>query len=514
MHPPRPAPDWRLPRDTTVVSFVLVLLLATAAALLRSVVAGDLLFTDADLGWHLSYGRYILDQHQLPLHDSWSWLRQGQPYLLTHWGGEVLMALSDRAWAAGGAHLLMAVTIGLTVALMWLAASFVATTPAAALAAATVCSFPLLGALFQPRLFSFCCLAAVTALLSLRVSRPARVVQWALPLVFMLWANLHAGFVLALPLVIAALLGLAWKANSLHDRLRLVVCAFACVGATVVSPYGVHVYDGVLGVMGGEASSTTIGDWSPTTLMGQGAPLGVAALIAITAAARARSYWAIALSALILAIGLKAARMVPMACIMLTPFVGLAARQVPTPTRSAGSLRPALSLLGALALNASLVAALSLKLSPFDGTIEAALNPVKTLHFLRTHAVHGRLWNEFEQGGWWIAHAPEYPVAIDGRLELYPDAWLQGARDLRRVRPEALERFDRFDVDIVAVLSTNPLRQALIARGDFALVLEDAGQSLLLRRRPQWEDLIQANERAPHPITVLLPSGQPRYDLY
>jgi hypothetical protein len=48
--------------------------------------------------------------------------------------------------------------------------------------------------------------------------------------------------------------------------------------------------------------------------------------------------------------------------------------------------------------------------------------PVDAVNYLRKHPVGGPLYNSFDWGGFLSFYMPEYPVAIDGRTDLYGDA--------------------------------------------------------------------------------------------
>ena len=47
--------------------------------------------------------------------------------------------------------------------------------------------------------------------------------------------------------------------------------------------------------------------------------------------------------------------------------------------------------------------------------------PVDAANFLRRQPVPGPLYNNFDWGGFLIWYMPQYPVAIDGRNDLYGD---------------------------------------------------------------------------------------------
>ena len=55
------------------------------------------LFRDSDAGWHIRNGERILSGAGLPHVDSWSMLRQGQPWFAWEWGSDVLMGAAHLA---------------------------------------------------------------------------------------------------------------------------------------------------------------------------------------------------------------------------------------------------------------------------------------------------------------------------------------------------------------------------------------------------------------------------------
>jgi hypothetical protein len=64
--------------------------------------------------------------------------------------------------------------------------------------------------------------------------------------------------------------------------------------------------------------------------------------------------------------------------------------------------------------------------------------PVDAVDYIQQNALPSPLWNTFDWGGFLTWYLPGYPVAIDGRTDLYGDAMLQrfqqtqnGATDYR-----------------------------------------------------------------------------------
>jgi hypothetical protein len=76
-------------------------------------------------------------------------------------------------------------------------------------------------------------------------------------------------------------------------------------------------------------------------------------------------------------------------------------------------------------LNGALIAlCLSVAVVAFPSTAHLARqveegNPVKAVKFLKEHTIPGRMLNEYVYGGYLIWAAPEHPVFIDGRADVF-----------------------------------------------------------------------------------------------
>ncbi len=228
---------WVLPSFADQIFLVLFLLLVyspLSASLLR----------DADLGWHIRSGEIILSTHAIPRSDSFSYTRGGQPWCAWEWLYDALLAAVHHAAGLNGVVLLTAAIISLTFALLFhfilgrsgnlaVAATLAVLAMAAAqvhmLARPHVCSW----------LFTLLCVEALYRF----DAGDSSALFWLPPLILM-WANLHAGFVLGLALlavaVVACLLRRFFR-NGQDEPRRRFQLAFVftlCLLATLVTPYG------------------------------------------------------------------------------------------------------------------------------------------------------------------------------------------------------------------------------------------------------------------------------------
>lgn len=156
--------------------------------------------------------------------------------------------------------------------------------------------------------------AALAALFPLAVSR----FRWALPVMFALWANLHAGF--AMGLVLLAV-WLALERGALFERAALFA---ACAFATLATPFGAALWAYVWWVPHSWIPRV-VQEWQPGWRVGPFfiAVLALPALAALRGISRERAR-EFALYAVTFAAALAAMRNVPVACALGLPC-GLAA---------------------------------------------------------------------------------------------------------------------------------------------------------------------------------------------
>jgi hypothetical protein len=120
--------------------------------------------------------------------------------------------------------------------------------------------------------------------------------------------------------------------------------------------------------------------------------------------------------------------------------------------------------------------------------LDAAMSdvfPIKAVNFLRQNPQPGPLYNTFDWGGFLTWYMPDYPVAIDGRTDLYGDEldflFFNSERgDDSYVNDPYLN-----EAGVVLLDRTKPL--ATILRGDqrFQKIYEDPLAVVFIRRQSQ-----------------------------
>jgi len=211
-----------------------------------ALLAGLHTLQDFDLGWQLATGRWVLEHHRVFSTDVFSYTASGQPWVYPALSGLIFYL----TYLAGGYALLSwlgalasAATVGLVLHRDNLARTALA-----------LVAVPLIVNRSQPRaeMFTTILFAAFLVLLW-RHYRRGRAWLGLLPLLMVLWVNLHPGFIAGLGLCAGYLLleacDLAFpsRRKDAAARLRRAAPWFGLTAlATLVNPWGVFVYRALL----------------------------------------------------------------------------------------------------------------------------------------------------------------------------------------------------------------------------------------------------------------------------
>jgi hypothetical protein len=242
--------------------------LLVASAVIASLGAVIQPVTEPDLWWHLRVGRWILDNWRLPPHDLFTFTVPNHAWVDHEYLTEVLMWLVGSHFGLAG----LSVAFGL---LTWIGLLLMLLTcrpghqpyliVGLAVALAAVAGIPNWGP--RPQILTF--VLASLELLWLRrfLEGSSRAVYW-LPLVMILWSNLHGGWPVAFVFLGVALVSelLHWFRNRGRvehlERARvLTVLAAVCAVAVLINPNGPSVYAYPLETLASPAQQNLIAEW-------------------------------------------------------------------------------------------------------------------------------------------------------------------------------------------------------------------------------------------------------------
>jgi len=417
-----------------------MVLLFTAAAMIEAVQCSSLTaLTNKDIWWHLRIGLWMLQTHALPHNGLYS-QSSGLPWIASSWAYETLLALGYKLLELRFLPvLLMSFKTALAVAAFFLAGGLRGRFWLAVALSATVQW--ILGALpLGPGHCSVILFAIELFLLfaSRRTGSP-KPLFW-LPPLFLVWANLDVQFVYGVGLLLlftAALVvenlarssGHAWFES---NRPSLPLAQVGMIGtlsliATLFTPYACRPY-GVFFAITTGAASRYLPDFRAMSFH---QPQDYALLLLTVAAflalglRRSRDPFQIALLAGCALLSFHAQRdlwLVALAAVAVIAEPAPGANQVADANRkpvwkwrgfvTAGMVIVLLVLVIALRIPRSREALLARV---------ARTYPVAACNYIREHQLPQPVFNAYEWGGFLTWYLPEFPVAIDGRADLYGD---------------------------------------------------------------------------------------------
>jgi hypothetical protein len=317
-----------------------------------------------------------------------------------------------------------------------------------------------------------------------------------------LWANLHASFVLGWVVLAAALAQSALERDGRGPRVAAIgLCLLLAPALGMASPQGMHNYGQLVDhLRGAETYRALIFEWRSPGALPSGLVqwplhlLGVVGLLSFLPACNRRRVGAFILLGVGLALAHRSQRFIPEFAVLAVP--GIAGNLA----RAVASWRPRAARLVVLAAFVAALPPLGLAIRaarrhPVESALARVDAPLAVARFVRENAPRSRLVNPVNAAPWLL-------FAGEGRFQIYLDLRNNlGAAALRRYLDEILPRVDRFeaevarlDVDLALVHlpdpASRPLAVHLGASPAWALVFLDGHHALYARRGARQEALI------------------------
>jgi len=469
------------------------------------------LLRDADTGWHIRNGEFILASHTVPRVDSFSYTRAGQPWYAWEWLYDAAIAAIHHAAGLNGVVLFSAVVIALTFALLFRfilrrSGSFVVAMLLTLLAAAAA----QVHMLARPHVLSWLfTLLWVEVLYRFEEGRRSALL-W-LPPLMLVWVNVHGGFILGLVLIVVFGCSSLWSylqspgAESRQQVLHLAMALFACLAVTLLNPYGYKLHEHVYQYLSSGFFMNHINEFMSPNFHAPGyGYFEIFILSTVVGIALARGRVAgTGLLLLLLSIhaGLYAARNIPISAIMMSLSLGpvwagiaAAGSGARAPSRWVRSLLGAvhdmsenmaalekqfcghglalvaLAASAAIALNGGRLLSATVLLAHFDENTF----PVKAADFIAAKGIHDHLFNPDDWSGYLIYRLyPGTKVYFDDRHDFYGEAFIQDYLKAISGASQWREPLDRYQVQWVLISVDSPLASLLKESRDWRVEYDD-----------------------------------------
>ncbi len=465
---------------------------------------------DGDTWWHIRAGQEVLATGAIPRVDTWSIVGAGQPWTSQDWLANVLLAIGygSGPWGTAGLSLLFAACTVVAFWILWRAMALRTPTigwisRVAWLGVGLVLASTVLGVRVQ--VLDLLMTAIVVWICWRYIVDPRRRWVAVLPVIAIVWANIHAGWILLFLLGGSVLVGegidrfllrsvggrspLEW--GQLRD---LAIGLMASAVALVANPNGIDLYRYPFDTVGITALNRYILEWYPATLDAIPGQLllgfTVVAVLPTLLFGQRRLRTA---DALIL-IGLTVMAFQAIRFLLIVGPVGSAIVAV--------ALAPAISATGpgrrlsvlfqdlavaqrgvrGLVNFALILVVLVLGTAVAIGkTLPAAQEraiaqslPVGAANWLEHHDVEGRMFNRYEWGGYLGQQRPDVPIFMDGRADVYGDDLLQMYVSIITLETDSQDLLDDYAIDFAVYPAATPLGEWFEASPAWRRVYSDS----------------------------------------
>ncbi len=215
-----------------------------------------------DYWWYLRLGSEIIQTHAVPVVDTFSYTQAGQPMIYHSWLSAIFFFWLDKLGGVNFTLIVVALVIVSTYVILW--KMMLETGIDMRLASLLLIAVELPGSVnwaVRPQLFAYP-LFALSLYLLWRWEKNKKLALWELPLIVLLWVNLHGSFVLIFPLAGAAFV------FGKGDRKKLAFVLIAIFLATLVNPRGIGVWEYIINSLTNTSNQAFSREWMPPTNSG------------------------------------------------------------------------------------------------------------------------------------------------------------------------------------------------------------------------------------------------------
>ncbi len=200
-----------------------------------------------DPGFLLKTGEYILTHHSVPTTDVFSFTAYGAQWIVHYWLAAVIFQLLY-TWGGAAAVTSFVSLIALITFIFIFAAARQRTKNFVLPFTFTVVSFSLIYQFWVVRaqIFSYLFTAILLYLLERAWAKDSYRPLWVLPLIFVVWANVHAGVVFGIAILWLFVVAFMWRRHGFArpDKLSLKIALIALISsaAVFINPNGYIIY--------------------------------------------------------------------------------------------------------------------------------------------------------------------------------------------------------------------------------------------------------------------------------
>lgn len=491
----------------------LVWIIAFSAVILKG---SQMINGDGDLGRHITIGNYILDNQDIPIRDVFSHTLPGDPLTPHEWLSEVLFAIAHRLLGLDGAIIMTASIIATSFWLVFQRSKKNRKSFVVLLCVGMLILLPsTIHWLSRPHIFTFLMLALWLIAIENIINNKVRY-WWVLPVIMVVWVNLHgafiAGFVIWLLYAIGLIWDRVWFKRDENDLLPNKFWHYFLVGgitsflSSLINPVGFVLWKTSVGYVANKFMTDHIEDHaSPNFHSPDLWPFLLFLLLLIVVVSlrdkKIHAEWLFS-SVVWLGMALYSVRNIPLFVIVSAPmlaegledlFLTYSEKRVGLSKLLQGdknlaqinenSSGLAWIVIVIVLVVTGLSAGIKMDKEQIGNTYDPSKFPVSAVSWLKENPQEGEIFNYFPWGGYILyQHWPELRVFIDGQTDFYGEELTREYLAVASVNPDWEEILQKYGVDWVIFPVNEPLSDTIRQDESWFIVYEDT-TSLIARRK-------------------------------
>jgi hypothetical protein len=449
-----------------------------------------LLNSDGDLPRHLLVGKLIRDTHTVHVTDIFSFRTVGFASIPHEWLSQVIFSTFYDLLGLGGVVFLTALIVTTVWAIIYYDASRRSNSLIAALVFTGLgVGASLIHVLPRPHLFSY--IFTVTWILVLeQIQKDKPNKWWVLPIMMLIWVNLHGMFVLGIVIWIIYLVGdlfenpsMSWLTSS-KTKTMLTGGALSLV-ATFLSPSGIGIWEAIASLGGNAYIKSRIPEYQSANFqIPETWPFILVLLLALVSFSRStnKTPWRhVFLVTAFAGVALYSSRMLPFFALVAVPIVAQAFSdwlKVDFPKSRIWTIEANLNTTNQTSngwiwvFTVILAVALLFKQNvPIDVTgkgnaFSPQFFPVDAVTWLESNLQSGHVFNEFDWGGYMLLNLwPQYQIFMDGHTHIYGEKLTREYEQVITLSDTWEAALDKYEVTWVIVRAQSPIAKALENNG-------------------------------------------------
>ncbi len=458
---------------------------------------------DGDLPRHLLVGRLIRETRSVPLTDTFSFRTVGFPSFPHEWLSQVILSLANDLLGLSGVVILTALIVTIAWAIVYREASRRTSNLFITLIVTAIgIGVSMIHVLPRPHIFTYLFTALWIVILE-RINKDKPRLWWLLPVVMILWVNMHGMFVLGIIIWGIYLVGgfLDHPSRTLFTQQTtrfMLLAGITSLPATFFSPSGIKIWGAIISLGSNSYITSHIPEYQSANFhMPETWPFLLLLVLTIIGFGRSQNKiaWShILLAASFAAIAIYTSRMIPLFAIVAVPITASTLSDWVNAEFPKSRFRETEnnfakindSSNGVIWLVAILLAVVLLfnsgktidaegKGNAFDGRFF----PVQAVNWLNSHSQQGHMFNEFDWGGYLLLKlVPRQQIFMDGHTHIYGEALTREYETVVTLDNDWQKILDKYQVQWAIVRTNSPIARALedvhwntIYQDDTAVVL-------------------------------------------